>query len=112
MAATIVGDNTITWGAGDGASSGKVQSASRKHGGDKLELLDEDGEAFTIIYFNNKDECEFTAIFLTGVTLPDRGDTITIGGVANCRVDDYDVNWENTNAKKFTIRATKYANIT
>ena len=111
MAATIVGNNTITWGAGAGASMGKVQSATQKRGGDKVELLDENGEVFCVIYFNDKDECEFTAIFLSTVTLPARGSTITIGGVAACRVDDYEVMWENTNAKKFTIRATKYANI-
>jgi hypothetical protein len=111
MAATIVGNNTITWGSGGGGSLGKIQSASHKKGGDKVELLDENGEVFCVVYFNQKDECEFTAIFLSSVTLPNRGDTITIGGVANCRVDDYDKVWENTNAMKFTIRATKYANI-
>jgi len=111
MAETIVGDNTITWGAGEGANMGKVQSATRKHGGEKVELKDENGETFCVIYFDHKDECEFTAIFNSDVTLPSRGDQITIGGVTGARVDDYDVMWENSNAKKFTIRATKYANI-
>lgn len=110
MAAVIKGNNTITWGAGDGASMGKVQSATRKLGGDKVELLDENGEVFAVVYFNDKNECEFEAIFLAAVNLPDRGDTITIGGVASCLVDDIEEKWSNVNAKMFTIRATKYAN--
>ena len=110
MAARIKGNNTITWGAGDAASLGKIQSASRKLGGDKVELLDEDGEVFCVIYFNDKNECEFEAVFLSTVTLPERGDTITIGCITNALVDDLDEKWSNKNAKMFTIRATKYAN--
>jgi hypothetical protein len=110
MAARIKGNNTIVWGAGDAGSLGKIQSGSRKLGGDKVELLDDDGEVFSAIYFNDKNECEFEAVFLSTVTLPERGDTITIGGVANALVDDLEEKWANNNAKMFTIRATKYAN--
>ena len=110
MAAIIKGNNTITWGAGGAGSLGKIQSGSRKLSGDKVELLDENGEVFSAIYFNNKNECEFEAVFLSTVTLPSRGDTITIGGIASCLVDDIEEKWANNNAKMFTIRATKYAN--
>lgn len=110
MAEVIKGNNTITWGAGDGAAIGKVQSASKKTGGDKVELLDENGEVFSVIYFNGKNECEFETIMLSGVTPPARGDAITIGVVANCLVDDVEEKWQNNNAKMLTIRATKYAN--
>jgi hypothetical protein len=110
MAAVIKGNNTIVWGAGGAASLGKIQSGSRKLGGDKIELLDEEGEVFSAIYFNDKNECEFEAIFLSTVILPVRGDAITIGGIAACYVDDIEEKWANNNAKMFTIRATKYAN--
>ncbi len=109
MAAVIKGNNTITWGAGDAGSLGKIQSGSRKLGGDKVELLDENGEVFTAVYFNDKNECEFEAIFLSSITLPARGDTINIGGLIGALVDDIEEKWANNNAKMFTIRATKYA---
>lgn len=110
MSAVIKGNNTITWGASGGASVGKVQSASNKLGGDKVELLDENGEVFTAVYFNDKNECEFEAIMLSAVTPPVRGDSITIGGVVGCYVDDVELKWANNNAKMIVIRATKYAN--
>jgi hypothetical protein len=110
MSVKIKGNQLITWGAGGASNMGKVQSATRKRGGDKVELLDENGEVFCVIYFNDKNECEFEAIFLSSVNLPERGDTITIGGIVNALVDDFDEKWSNTNAKMFTIRATKYAN--
>ena len=110
MAARIKGNNTITWGAGGVGNLGKIQSGTKKLGGDKVELLDENGEVFCVIYFNDKNECEFEAIFLSSVTLPARGDAITIAGVVNALVDDIEEKWVNNNAKMFTIRATKYAN--
>jgi hypothetical protein len=112
MAAKIKGNNLVTWGAGVVTGNwGKIQTASRKHGGEKVELKDENGETFCVIYFDDKDGCEFKAIFQSNIVLPTRGDLISIGGVVNALVDDFDVDWENTNAKMLTLRATKYANI-
>lgn len=108
MAEIIKGNITITWGTGDAGGEGKVQSASKKTGSEKIELKDENGETFSVIYFDEKKQCEFTAIVLTG-TLPAIGDTITIGGTTNCLVDEVDENWANNNAKMMTVRATKYA---
>lgn len=110
MAARIKGNNLITWGAGGTGSIGKIQSASHKLGGDKVELDDENGECFCTIYFNDKGECEFKAIFQTGIALPARGDSINIAGVTGAFVDDIEKEWANKNAMMFTIRATKYAN--
>lgn len=110
MSVTIKGNQLITWGAGQAGGVGKVQSASRKRGGDKVELLDENGEVFCVIYFNDKDECEFEAVFQSNITLPERGTAITIGGVVGCLVDDWEVKWQNNNAKMIVMRATKYAN--
>lgn len=110
MSVKIKGNNQVTWGASTGGPSGfgKIQSASRKHGGEKVELKDDNGETFCVIYFDDKDACEFKAILQGSVNPPARGDAITIGGVANALVDDFDIDWENTTAKMITIRATKY----
>lgn len=112
MAHKIKGNNLVSIGAAGTVSGtwGKIQSASRKHGGEKLELKDENGETFCTIWFDDKDACEFKAIFQSNIILPTRGDAITIGGVVGAYIDDFDIDWENTAAKMLTIRATKYAN--
>ncbi|MEI6035857.1 MAG: hypothetical protein WCS65_16445 [Verrucomicrobiae bacterium] len=113
MAQVIKGNSTITWGAGDGdgVGTGKIQSSSHKLGGDKAELLDENGEVFSVIYYNEKNECELEVIVLSATTLPARGDTAIIGGVTGCLVDEVEIKWQNNNVKMATIRGTKYANI-
>lgn len=105
---TIKGNNLVTWGAGSAAGLGVIQSASNKLGGEKVELADEDGETFCVIYFDDKDECEFEAIMQTGVSLPARGGEIEIGGVAAALVDEVELKWANREAKRISIRATKY----
>lgn len=107
----IKGNNLITWGTGDAAGLGVIQSASTKLGGEKVELPDEDGETFCVIYFDDKNECEFEAIMQSSVTLPDRGDAINIGNVVGASVDDVELKWANKDAQRVAIRATKYANI-
>lgn len=109
--ANIKGNNLISWGSGDAAGLGVVQSASTKLGGEKVELYDEDGDTFCVIYFDDKDECEFEAIMQSSVTLPDRGDTISIGGVVAALVDDVELRWANRDAQRVMIRATKYRNL-
>ena len=111
MSARIKGNNLITWGTGDAAGLAVIQSASTKLGGEKVELFDEDGEVFCVIYFDDKDECEFEAIMQSSVNLPDRGDTISIGGVVAALVDEVEQRWANRDAQRLMIRATKYRNL-
>jgi hypothetical protein len=109
----VVGSNTVVFGtAGLVTGYGTIVSCKRKHGGDKLELKDEEGRVFCVIYFNDKDECEFTAIFKTDVTLPARGDALSIASLANCRLDDFDIEWQNEKERMLTIRATRYPGVT
>jgi hypothetical protein len=109
MSAVIKGNQLITWGTGAAAGLGVVQSASTKLGGEKVELQDEDGETFCVIYFDDKNECEFEALMQSGVTPPDRGATITIGGVTAALVDEVELRWANKDAQRISIRATKYS---
>ena len=110
MAELIKGNQSLEWGTAEGGGTGFVQSAKAKLGGEKLELKDEAGETVAVVYFDEKNECEFEALAQSGVTLPGRGDTISIGGVSNCLVDEVEEMWDNKNVKKFSVRATKYAN--
>lgn len=105
---TIKGNNLVTWGTGAAAGLGVIQSASNKLGGEKVELSDEDGETFCVIYFDDKDECEFEAIMQSGVSLPTRGADISIGAVVDALVDEVELKWANRDAKRISIRATKY----
>ncbi len=111
MSAVIKGNQLITWGAGAAAGLGIVQSASTELGGEEVELLDEDGEVFCVIFFNDKDECEFEALMQSSVTPPERGDSINIGGVVGAFVKRVKLIWANKEAQKISIQATKYRNL-
>lgn len=111
---TVVGDDDVEFGtAGVGYSAiGVIVSASRKEGGDKLEIKDREGRVYVVIYFNDKDECEIEVIFETGVTVPSRGDAIDVCGVVDVLVDEIEHVWENEKERMLKIRGTKYAGIT
>lgn len=105
---TIKGNNLITWGTGSAGGLAVVQSASVKRGGEKVELYDEDGDTFCVIYFDDNNECEFEAIMQTDVTPPERGTTISIGGVTTALVDDYEIRYQNRDAVRLMVRAKAY----
>jgi len=106
---TIKGNNLITWGSKDvGTTFGIVTAGGRKHTGDIAEIKDEDGNVIATIYFNEKDECEVTAIYQTSITLPERGDSITICGVLTALVAEWEFKWESGKEMMYTLRATKY----
>jgi hypothetical protein len=110
---TIVGDQDIEFGT-DGVgytAIGVIVSASRKLGGDKLEIKDREGNVYAVVYFNEKNECEIEAIFDAGVTIPDRGAAIDVCGVIDVLVDEVEHVWENEKERMLKIRGIKYSRI-
>lgn len=87
---------------------GQVQSASRKDGGEKLELKTRKGNTFCVIYFNAKGECSIKAIFDSTFALPVRGDAIDLCGVSGVLVEDISHDWASGKERGITINATKY----
>lgn len=110
----IVGTGDIEFGTSAAASDdvGVIVSASRKDGGDKLEIKDDNGNVYIVVYFNDKGECEIKAIFDTGTSIPARGDTLDICGLTATLVDEIDHDWENEKERMLTIRSTFYAHLT
>ncbi|MGC3991695.1 MAG: hypothetical protein QM796_18790 [Chthoniobacteraceae bacterium] len=109
----IVGSGNIQFGTGElGTTYGVIVSASNKLGGDKLELKDEHGNVFVVVYFNDKNECEIQVIFDSGTALPVRGDNVSLAGLTDVLVDEVTQNWANEKEQQATIRGTKYAHLT
>jgi hypothetical protein len=107
----IVGDDRdVVFGTEDVgyAGIGTIVSASHKHGGDKLEIKGRSGGVICVIYFNEKDECEIEAIFDSTITLPARGDTLSLCGLTLALCEEWEKKWENEKECILTIRATRY----
>jgi hypothetical protein len=112
MAEVKRGNLNATWGA-NGATTGitgKVQSASAKVGGEKIELKDDIAETFAVLYFDETIEMDAEVIAAAAATPPAPGDVIEIAGVQGAIVDEAEVKWQNNNAMMISIRATKFAN--
>lgn len=110
---TIVGSNAVEFGT-DGAGAtglGVITSCTRKDGGDKLEIKDRQGNVYIVIYFNAKGECELEVIYDSTLTVPDRGDSMMIGGSVTCLVDEVEHKWSNEKERSMIIRATKYTQL-
>lgn len=106
----IVGDNTVIFGSNGVYGTGQiVEDGNKRLTGDKLEIQDNDGNVVTVIYFNDKNECSFLMVVKTAAPSLARGDAITIGGVADCLVDDTEEIWRRGDVRKFRVNATRYA---
>ena len=108
---TIVGPNAVVWGTAGVYASGLITSASKLKTANKRLILDNNGGTVTIVYFDKRNECEFSMIVETAAPDLDIGDQIAIGGVANCRVDNCREEWRNDQEKMFTVNATAYDGI-
>lgn len=104
----IVGDQSVVWGTEGVYSEGYVVSANNRRTGEKLEIQDNNGFTVAVIYFDHKNECQFEIMVKTAAPALERGDAITIGGVANCLVDDTDKVWGNREVQRLRVTATKY----
>jgi hypothetical protein len=106
----IVGSADIEFST-DGAgytAIGIIVSASRKDGGDKLEIKDRKGNVVAAVYFNAKNECEIDVIFETDTVLPTRGALLSLCGLTNVICDEIDHKWEQEKERMITIRGTRY----
>lgn len=108
---TIKGDNTVVWGTGGVYASGIITRGSVKTTGEKFLVKDNNGFTVTAIYFDDRNEASFEMITQTSDPSLARGDYITIGGVANCIVEEVEKMWEQGGVRKFAVTAVKYSQI-
>ena len=105
----ITGDNTVLFGTnGYYSGSGVVVSGNKKLEGDRLDLRDENGFVFTSIYFDDKNQFSFEMIVKTAAPELERGDLITVAGVANAEVQDTELIYEQTRERRYRVNATRF----
>ncbi len=110
---TVVGDNTVLWGTGGlYEGTGIITDAEVGDSSDKLEVQDEDGFTVTVIYFNQKKECQFNMVVKTSMPELEIGDVITLAGVANCQVESIRRMWKQNDVAKYAVTAVRYTGLT
>ena len=109
---TIKGDNTVLWGTGSGTTlAGIIVRVRNMLTGEMVEIPDENGFTVSVVYFNDKNECEVEMIVKTSYPTIARGDTVTIMGVT-ALANDYEKVWEQKGVRKYTLKATRWAGFT
>src|SRR4051812_47154333 len=83
-----------TTGAGY-SGIGTIISADREDGGEELELKNRYGNTFAIIFFNDRDECSIDVIFKSDLTIPVRGDSLSLCGLTGVLCKKITHKWEN-----------------
>lgn len=109
---TVRGNNTVKWGTNGVYATGIITKGNKKRASDKKVILDNDGNAAIVIYFNHRNECSFTMIRTTSDPEFEIGDIITIGGATNCIVDDISDDYTQGSEQQLTVSATAYDGIT
>lgn len=109
---TIKGNGTIIWGTGQVYATGTIISGRTLSTSDTKMIMDNAGFTQAKVYFNHRDETEFEALVETSVPSLTQGDAITVGGVANCLVDEVEVLWEQAGEAKWRVKATQYDALT
>jgi hypothetical protein len=121
MAANIIG-TAISWGAPSGANaattSGIVQQVSLDPSSASLEVPNEDGDIVSVVKHGFKKGLSIEVICLADSAPPEVGDEIDLSsvtalglGTGTTVVDSATVNWANSGAKKITVKATHYPEI-
>ena len=107
----IKGNGNILWGTDGVYSSGIIVSGRTLRTADTKLVLDNNAFAAAKVYFNHRNECEFEAITQSSVPALAIGDAVSIGGVANCLVDDIETIWVQDGEQKWKVKATAYDGI-
>lgn len=116
MAHSIVSNTRgVTWGTSGAASGGSIGSGiltrvRQRKDGKTFELMDENAEVITVVLHDEKSELQVDVDTGTGTALPNRGDTLTVFGVAG-KVLSAELVAAQGAVKKLSITATKWTNI-
>ena len=106
------GNTAVRWGTENLISGyGYVQSCKTSKDGKEVEVMREDGEVVSHISYDDRTSITLEVVYVTGQTLPTRGDLISITGLitlTNAVVKNVEINYTNTDVTKVTITATKY----
>ena len=111
---TIVGTGNIVFGthAVGYTAIGVITDASDDRGGEILELKNRYGNTWLQIYFDDRNDGEFSAILDSTATLPERGDLIDVCGHTDVIVQSYSLSWANSKEKGIKVKWSKPDHLT
>ncbi len=109
MAVDIKFGQEIVWGTSSAGtlSHGKILSADSKSTAKKFEQEDEDGELYSMVIYDQREEVTVEVLANTTAVKPAIGDLLTIAGVTDMIVIDSSEKWATGQSKKFSISLMK-----
>lgn len=112
MAVSIKLGTDVVWGissteGGTLASAGKLLSVDLKKTSKQFEQEGENGEVYSVIFYDQREEVTCEVVCKTAATIPSPGSNITVGGVTDLIVSDATVKWKAGDTKKLSITAWK-----
>lgn len=111
MAVEIKLGQEVIWGAssaGTLTNQGKILSASKKKASKLVEQEDEDGETYSVIFYDQTEEATIEILSKTAATIPDPGDLLTVVGVTDMLVIDAEEKWTAGQTKKISLTVKKW----
>ena len=110
MAVAIKLGTDIVWGtSGAGTlTQGKILSCDSKNGGKVFEQEDENGETYSVVFYDDTQEITVEVLAKTAGAAPARGSLVTIAGVTDAVVIDSSTKWSAGATKKFSITYKKW----
>jgi hypothetical protein len=105
-----VGDDTVRYGADGVYATGFIQSASFRVAGKKI-TVQSGGSTVAAAYFDEEGRAEVEIdLPLTAPSLS-RGDFVTIAGVTNCIVEEFELRWTEGDKGRWRLVAVAHDGI-
>lgn len=105
---TIVGTQVV-WGTDDDTTYGMIQNMTTGKGGEIKEYKDYQGDTVSLVVYDKHDKIQLTALCVgSAPTLPDIGETFTVGSTTYYCNDQPTINWSNEDAASVSISGRTY----
>jgi hypothetical protein len=110
MSVAIKLGQDIVWGTETAGtlSQGKILSCDSKSGGKMFEQEDENGETYSVVFYDDTEEITVEVLAGASATKPARGAELDIAGVTDALVIDSTEKWVAGQTKKFSISFKKW----
>lgn len=110
MAVAIKLGSDIVWGSSTAGTLtiGKIVSCTSESGGKEFEQEDENGETYSLILFDDREEIDTEILVKNGQVKPARGTLLNIAGVTGAIVLKSADKWQAGQTKKFSVTLRKY----
>ena len=104
--------NSIHWGTDSNTTYGMIQNMTKGVGGITRQYRDDSGEVKVIKTYDKHKTVQITALCPSTLpTLPEKGDTASLGG-ETIYVEDCSLNYANEDATSITISGRTYEGVT